>query len=109
LINGRSAKVKELIELNYEDKLSLIADGLSYRSNGNFQFAYRIKGLNSNWILVPGGVEKIDFASLPTGYITIELKLIDHQGVDSANVISYKLYVSPPLFGSVGGSICLSH
>ncbi|MFN5784717.1 MAG: histidine kinase [Flavobacteriia bacterium] len=98
LINGRSAKVKELIELNYEDKLSLIADGLSYRSNGNFQFAYRIKGLNSNWILVPGGVEKIDFASLPTGYITIELKLIDHQGVDSANVISYKLYVSPPFW-----------
>ena len=98
LINGASVTPKKLIELNYDDKLTLFADGISYRSNGNFQFAYRIKESNSNWIKVPGAVEKIDFASLPTGYITIELKLIDHEGIDSANIISYNLYVCPPFW-----------
>ena len=98
LVNGESVNQKNLIELNYNDKLTLIADGISYRSNGDFQFAYRIKELNSNWIKVPGGVEKIDFASLPTGYITIELKLIDHEGIDSATIISFNLYVCPPFW-----------
>ena len=98
LVNGESVTQKNLIELSYNDKLTLFADGISYRSNGDFQFAYRIKELNSNWIKVPGGVEKIDFASLPTGYITIELKLIDHDGIDSANIISYNLYVCPPFW-----------
>jgi LytS/YehU family sensor histidine kinase len=87
-----------LIEIDYNDKLTLIVDGLSYRSNGNFQFAYRIKGLNENWIKVPGEAEKIDFASLPTGDITIEIKLIDYAGQDSLNFIRYKLHVSPPFW-----------
>lgn len=98
LINGALVTQKKLVELNYNDKLTLYADGLSYRSNSNFQFAYRIKELNSNWIKVPGAVDKIDFASLPSGYITIELKLIDHEGIDSANIISHHLYVSPPFW-----------
>ncbi|MFN5910084.1 MAG: histidine kinase [Bacteroidota bacterium] len=98
LINGNKVNNRGLIELNYKDKLSLIADGISYRSNGNYQFAYRIQGYNSNWIKVPGQVEKIDFVSLPTGNISIELKLIDHAGKDSANVIVYKLYVNPPFW-----------
>jgi hypothetical protein len=98
LVNGKSIASKKLIEIDYNDKLTLIVDGLSYRSNGNFQFAYRIKGLNENWIKVPGEAEKIDFASLPTGNISIEIKLIDYAGQDSLNFIRYKLHVSPPFW-----------
>ncbi len=98
LINGKSITPKKLIELNHNDKLTLIVDGLSYSSNGNFQYAYRIKGLNENWIKVPGEAEKIDFASLPTGNISIEIKLIDYAGQDSLNFIQYKLHVSPPFW-----------
>lgn len=98
LVNGKSIASNKLIEIDYNDKLTLIVDGLSYRSNGNFQFAYRIKGLNENWIKVPGEAEKIDFASLPTGNITIEIKLIDFAGQDSLNFIRYKLHVSPPFW-----------
>lgn len=98
LINGHSATNKDLIEIGYDDEFSIIADGICYRSNGNFQFAYRIKGGNNTWIKVPASVEKIDFASLPSGNVTIELKLIDHAGKDSANVITYNLYVRPPFW-----------
>jgi two-component sensor histidine kinase len=98
LVNGKEVSAVELISLNYNDKLSLVADGISYRSNGNFQFAYRISGANTNWIKVPGSVEKIDFASLPTGNLTIQLKLIDHEGNDSVNTLRYRLYVNPPFF-----------
>lgn len=98
LINGKRVAFGETIEIDYKDKLSLVADGISYRSNGTFQFAYRIKETNSEWIKVPGSVERIDFASLPTGNLTIELKLIDHEGSDSLNILTYKVYVHPPIW-----------
>jgi ligand-binding sensor domain-containing protein len=98
LINGESVSFDKAIEIDYKDKLSLMADGICYRSNGTFQFAYRINETNSNWIKVPGSVDKIDFASLPTGNITIELKLIDHEGTDSVNILRYKVYVHSPFW-----------
>lgn len=98
LINGVFRKSVPELELDYDDKLSLLVDGLCYRSNGNFQFAYRIKGYHDSWIKVPGSVDRIDLAALPTGQITIEVKLIDHSGMDSANVLSYSFFVQPPFW-----------
>ena len=98
LVNEKAVRQDEIIELSYKDKLTLIADGICYRSNGTFQFAYRIGETNNNWITVPGSSGKIDFASLPNGNLIIELKLIDHEGKDSVNTIRYNLYVKPPFW-----------
>jgi hypothetical protein len=98
IVNGFLTRILPGMELSYDDKLSFLVDGLCYRSNGNFQFAYRIKGYHDTWIKVPGSVDKIDLAALPTGQLKIELKLIDHNGSDSVNKLTYDLYVIPPFW-----------
>jgi ligand-binding sensor domain-containing protein len=97
-VNGLPINPKGTIGINYNDEVSLIADGFSYRSNGNFQFAYKIKGYSADWIVVPGSVGEIKIPSLPSGFVTIELKLIDHGGIDSENLIQFQLKVHPPFF-----------
>lgn len=95
-LNDSTAPPSDLLQLDYGDKIAFFIDGMSLRSNDEFQFAYRIKGYNNSWITVPGSLRSIDFSSLPTGNIEIEVKLIDYQGKDSENVIRQKLYVRPP-------------
>lgn len=97
-INSKSVEIKHTIQLNYNDVLTLVADGLSYNSNGDFLFAYRIKGYSDRWITVPGSVGKIVIPKLPSGNITLELKLIDHEGKNSENTLNFQLKVIPPIW-----------
>lgn len=97
-VNGKPHPLKTTIELQHHDKLAIQTDAICYRSAGDFQFAYRIIGSTSNWITLPGNVKEIDFASLPTGKITIEVKVIDHLGRNSINHLTYSLNVIPPFW-----------
>jgi len=97
-INSKSVKIKHITQLNYNDVLTLVADGLSYSSNGDFLFAYRIKGYSDRWITVPGSVGKIVIPKLPSGNVTLELKLIDHEGKNSENTLNFQLKVIPPIW-----------
>lgn len=84
--------------LHHNQLLTLYVDGLSYSSNGQFQLAYRIMGNSEEWILVPGELGKIQIPRLPSGELTIEVKMIDHQGLDSTNTLIYKIKVLPPFW-----------
>jgi ligand-binding sensor domain-containing protein len=97
-LNGGKITYQKGMKLSFNDELSLEFDGLVYRSNGNFQYAYRFKEHSQKWITVPGTIGKIDFPSLPTGKLTIEIKLIDHTGANSLNNIEYHFYVTPPFW-----------
>jgi len=97
-INGKLYPLKGLKTIKYNDQLTIFADGLTYKSNGNFHFAYRLKGISSNWIKVPGSAGKIEFPQLPTGNIVVELKLIDHNGNNSINTITFNFLVNPPFW-----------
>jgi two-component sensor histidine kinase len=97
-INGVKQQLKSTYQLNYFDNISLCFDGLNYRSNGDFDFAYRIIGSSNSWTMVPGKIEKIDFANLPSGYNSIEIKLIDHSSNDSYNTITLGFNVIPPFW-----------
>lgn len=88
----------KLPTLHYNELLTLFVDGLSYTSNGQFQLAYRIMGNSEEWILVPGELGKIQIPRLPSGELTIEVKMIDHQGLDSTNTLFYKIKVLPPFW-----------
>lgn len=97
-LNGKKIAFQQKMEIDNSDELTLEFDGMSYRSNGNFQYAYRFKGYSQKWIKIPGSLGEIAFASLPTGKLTIEIKLIDHTGSDSFNRIEYQFYVAPPFW-----------
>jgi ligand-binding sensor domain-containing protein len=88
----------KLPTLHHNELLTLFVDGLSYTSNGQFQLAYRIMGSSEEWILVPGELGEIQIPRLPSGELTIEVKMIDHQGLDSTNTLLYKVKVLPPFW-----------
>lgn len=88
----------KLPTLHHNELLTLFVDGLSYTSSGQFQLAYRIMGNSEEWILVPGELGKIQIPRLPSGELTIEVKMIDHQGLDCTNTLFYKIKVLPPFW-----------
>ncbi|MBK6834176.1 MAG: hypothetical protein IPG89_07840 [Bacteroidetes bacterium] len=97
LIDKKSTDANSLI-LNYNQLLSLKLSGLSYSSNGTFTYAYRIVSSDSSWVKLPASIESIDFQSMPYGEFILEVKLIDHLGKDSENIIVLKGQVKPPFW-----------
>lgn len=49
----------------------------SYLKAGNQQFAYRLKGLSSQWMELPIGENTLQLVNLPKGNYTLELKACD--------------------------------
>ena len=97
-INGIKKPLKSQYELNYFDNVSFGFDGLYYSSNGDYDFAYRMNGSENSWTIVPGKIEKIELANLPSGQNSIEFKLIDHNNLDSRNTITLSFDVIPPFW-----------
>lgn len=98
LINGEAANISNPININYNQSLSIKPEASSYKSNGKFKYTYRISSVDTNWSIIPGNTEQIDLLKLPSGEMLIELKLIDHKGIDSENTIQLSVYVKPPFW-----------
>ncbi len=98
LINGKKVGKRPVYELNYSDDLKLQTDGLSYRSNGNFNFAYRFVGDRTGWILVPASVKELIIPRLPQGNVEMEVKIIDQENRSSGNMLHIKLVVQAPIW-----------
>lgn len=95
------------IHLTYGQPLVLFPEASIYSSDGNFNYAYRIKNIDSNWSLLPGNAEQISITNIPSGDFEIELKAIDHLGRDSQNTIVINGYVKPPFWKSTAFFILL--
>lgn len=96
-VNGKGVHFLDLKQLKFNDNLSLLVDGLSYRSHGNFSFAYRF-GKNTEWIKVPNSIEELTIPRLPIGNFVLEVKLVDSNGNSSQNVIRLSIAVSAPFW-----------
>ncbi len=81
-------------KLNYGESLIIEPEASTYSSVGKFQYAYRIN--KQEWVKLPSSIEKIEIQNLPPGKITVELKVIDHHGLDSENSIELQGFVKPP-------------
>jgi ligand-binding sensor domain-containing protein len=89
-----------VIILNYGASLILYPEAGAYNSNGNYQYTYRIKSTDTNWISMPSSIERIEIQNIPSGEFEIELKGIDHLGYDSENTIVLKGTMKPPFWES---------
>ncbi|MCC6702356.1 MAG: histidine kinase [Fluviicola sp.] len=98
LVNGDVVAPDALKYLAYNDQFSISVDGLFYKSNGNFSFAYRFVGDKEGWIQLPANAELLSIPRLPLGSTVMELKMIDHEDRDSENTLRFSLYVKPPFF-----------
>lgn len=88
------------LHINYGQSLFMYPEASNYSSNGNFEFAYRINNHDSRWNVFPATTEEIMVQNIPVGTFEIELKVIDHLGIDSGNSIVVSGYVHPPFWKS---------
>jgi ligand-binding sensor domain-containing protein len=97
-------KAGQPLFLHYQQPLILQPQASIYSSNGNFEYAYRVKSpseeWSANWSIVPAATEKITILNIPAGAFELELKAIDHLGRASENIILLTGYVSPPFWRS---------
>jgi len=97
-VNNKKVNPSSVLHLRYSDDFKVQLDGLCYRSNGNFDFAYRFIGDKTGWITVPASQKEFAIPRLPMGSVNIELKLIDHENQSSVNRIQLHLDVHPPFW-----------
>lgn len=89
------------LKLNYGEPLLIYPEASAYSSAANFSYTYRIKSADTNWIKLPATVDVIDVVNIPSGNFEIEIKVINHQNIDSENTIVLSGYVKPPFWKSV--------
>lgn len=96
------------LTLNYGESLVLFPEASTYNSNGNFQYLYRINSTDTSWVKLPSSIEQIDIQNIPPGYFEIQLKVINHLGLDSENTIVLSGTIKPPFWKSLWFNVLIA-
>lgn len=83
------------LNLKHEDGLVVEFASLNFAHSDGVRFAYRIRELSEQW--VDNGLQnRINFASLPTGTISLEIRAIDDAGRKGDRDLSLSINVATP-------------
>lgn len=100
LVADKIVNVTSGLKLNYGEPLFIYPEATAYSSITDFWYAYRIRSADTNWIKLPATIDVIDVVNIPSGDFEIEIKVINHQNIDSENTIVLNGYVKPPFWKS---------
>jgi len=98
LVDAKKINKNDVIQINYDQSLSIQVEANAYSSNRDFKYAYRFAGKDTNWILLPSTIEFIQIPNLPGGNLKLEIKLIDHLQRSSVNTLFLSVNVLPPFW-----------
>jgi len=62
--------------------------GAALKSGGSFQYQYRLLGTDSSWVHVKASENQVRFTSLPSGKYIFEARVLNEDGIVSANTAS---------------------
>jgi ligand-binding sensor domain-containing protein/two-component sensor histidine kinase len=97
-VNNQSKPFMQGLELKRrENNLKISFTAISYRSEGDITYYYRVKGLQEEWQTTRQ--TELLFPSLPSGEYVFELKAINKFGVESA-LIRLPIYIQTPFWQS---------
>lgn len=97
-VNGKLHNANTPIRLSYNDVLGFVPEAAAYSSMAKFQYAYRTLQGDTTWQLLPANTSQFSLLGISPGNFTLQLKVIDHTGRDSENIISIKGYMQPPFW-----------
>jgi len=87
------------VTLKYsENNLSIEFSALDYSSAGKIQYAYKLSGVDKNWNYVGNNRRFVNYANLPSGMYTFQVKASDENGVWSDKTTSLDVVINPPLY-----------
>lgn len=92
--------------LNYQETmLQLELSALNFRNTENNQYAYRLEGLNQDWISL-GNKRDITLTNLDPGSYTLWIKGSNNDGFWSPETLALKIKVRPPWWRSDFAYFC---
>ncbi len=73
---------------------------LNYTLSDKNRFAYKLEGLNNEWMLLPAGKSNVSFTYLPPGSYTLRVKGSNNDGLWSEKGVSLDIVIRPPFWQS---------
>lgn len=87
------------VTLKYaENNLSIEFSALDYTSAGKIQYAYKLSGVDKDWNYVGNNRRFVNYANLPSGKYTFQVKASDENGIWSDKITSLVVVIKPPLY-----------
>lgn len=68
------------------------------KARGSFKYKYRLLGLDTNWIDVSAINNQVQYASLPSGDFTFEVKALNEDGVESLHTERIHFLIHAPIW-----------
>ncbi len=101
----RSLNEVRRLDLNYADRIFFIEySALDYAQPSKTQYAYRIEGLNSDWIYT--SESRLTFTNLSPGKYLLEVKAANSDGFWNEEPESLRIVIHPPLWRSAYAYLC---
>ncbi len=98
-INGNKRlagiKEKQITLRSFEKNIELFFTTLNHLNADKVQYAFKIKGENEQWNLLPEGHNNILLANLRKGKITLEVKASDENGIFSKEIHRFLIHRLP--------------
>ena len=86
----------ETIKLNYKQRnISFEFSALNFNSPANINYAYRLKGVDQDWVYVDGKRRYVNYNNLTKGDYTFEVKSTDENGVWIEKIYKLQVILEP--------------
>lgn len=87
------------MELGYNhNKIALEFISSCMRARSNFEYSYRLIGMDSAWTKISSFNNEVVFPSLPAGKYKFEVKSVNEDGVESSNIAAFSFSVKEPFW-----------
>jgi signal transduction histidine kinase/ligand-binding sensor domain-containing protein/DNA-binding response OmpR family regulator len=84
------------LKLNYKQRnIGLEFSALNYTSPSNINYAYRLKGVDKDWVYVDAKRRYVNYNNLPKGNYTFEVKSTNENGVWTNKIYKLNIEVEP--------------
>ncbi len=83
---------------SFNNNIKIVFKGRSIRSQGRFQYKYRMLGLDTTWVYSSSNNNVARFPSLPSGEYKFEVKSINEDGIESAEPATIQFIINYPYY-----------
>ncbi|MDP4271846.1 MAG: ATP-binding protein, partial [Bacteroidota bacterium] len=92
------ADKKRLTLKSSDDDLSLEFSSLNLSSADKIQYAYKLDGLNNDWVYMGNNRRFVNYTNLPAGKYTFMVKATDESGTWSNQITTLEIIKKPPFY-----------
>ncbi|MBP1639516.1 MAG: integral rane sensor hybrid histidine kinase [Bacteroidetes bacterium] len=92
------SKSNKLILESNSDNVSFEFSSLNYSSADKIQYAYRLIGVDNDWVYLGNNRRYVNYTHLPAGHYVLEVKATDENGLWGNEVTSLTIVKKPPFY-----------